>query len=296
MKHYWILLLFIMCIDNVHAQKLNVESFVAKTNDITARTQSRQDINGNDCALVKVRLAAENASFSGNVVGDVAYDKSEYFVYMPQGSKRLTIKLEGYLPLEVSFSEYGIKSLESKVVYQLTTTNNKYSGLFDKYTGDEIYEKIIKAQKKKNREASEMVESCILAANLGDVRAQNLVGILFEKGVCVAQDYNEAIKYLREAAEQGYAKAQYNLGIMYDDGIGVLQDHKEAVNWFRKSAEQGIEAAQFQMGIKYYTGDGVDRNIPLSIKWFDRAAKQGNKKAKKFAKEIMEIYQAGGYD
>ena len=104
----------------VHAQELTVKSFVVKTNDITARTQPRPDNNGNDCALVKVRLAAGNASFSGNVFGDVAYDKSEYFVYMPHGSKRLTIKLEGYLPLEVIFEDYGINSLEGKTVYVMT--------------------------------------------------------------------------------------------------------------------------------------------------------------------------------
>ena len=119
-KTYLSILIFLLCFFFFYAQKLNVESFVAKTNDITARTQPRQDINGNDCALVKVRLAAENASFSGNVVGDVAYDKSEYFVYMPLGSKRLTIKLDGYLPLDVSFSGYGINSLEEKTVYVLT--------------------------------------------------------------------------------------------------------------------------------------------------------------------------------
>ena len=112
--------LFLMCLADIYAQKLNVESFVAKTNDITARTQPRQDINGNDCDLVKVQLAAPNAVFEGNVIGDVAYNTSEYLVYMAQGSKKLTVKLEGYLPLEVGFSEYGINSLEGKTVYVLT--------------------------------------------------------------------------------------------------------------------------------------------------------------------------------
>ena len=63
MKSIFISLVFILLCIGVHAQKLNVESFVAKTNDITARTQPRQDINGNDCALVKVQLAASNAVF-----------------------------------------------------------------------------------------------------------------------------------------------------------------------------------------------------------------------------------------
>ena len=119
-KLYLTILLSLLCTIGIQAQKLNVESFVAKTNDITARTQPRKDINKNDCALVKVQLAAPNAVFEGNVVGDVAYNTSEYLVYMAQGSKKLTVKLEGYLPLEVGFQDYDIMSLEPKTVYLLT--------------------------------------------------------------------------------------------------------------------------------------------------------------------------------
>ena len=120
MKIYVTTIFSFLCIIGIHAQKLNVESFVVKTNDITARTQPRQDINEKDCALVKVQLAAPNAVFKGNVIGDVAYNTSEYLVYMAQGSKKLTVKLEGYLPLEVIFQDYDTRPLEPKTVYQLT--------------------------------------------------------------------------------------------------------------------------------------------------------------------------------
>ena len=119
-KRSFIIIFFFFCSINIVAQKLNVESFVVKTNDITARTQPQQDINKNYCALVKVQLAASNAIFEGNVIGDVAYNTSEYLVYMAQGSKKLTVKLEGYLPLEIGFQDYDIKSLEPKTVYLLT--------------------------------------------------------------------------------------------------------------------------------------------------------------------------------
>lgn len=105
-----------------HAQELGVKNFEVKTNDLSARTSSRQDNNGNDCALVKVQLATSGAKFEGNVVGDVKYDTSEYWVYMPQGSKRITIKVEGYLPLNVSFEDKGVKGLEAKTTYVMTVT------------------------------------------------------------------------------------------------------------------------------------------------------------------------------
>ena len=119
MLRFCLSILFSLCLINAKAQKLNVESFAAKPNDLTARTQTRQDGNSVDCALVKVQLASSGATFSGNVVGDVKYNTSEYWVYMAQGSKRLTIRLEGYLPLEVNFEDYEIRSLESKTVYIL---------------------------------------------------------------------------------------------------------------------------------------------------------------------------------
>ena len=119
-KLYLTIILSSLCLIRIHAQKLNVESIVVKTNDITARTQPRQDINGNDCALIKVQLAASGAEFGGNVVGNVSYNKSEYLVYMSQGSKRLSVKLDGYLPLEACFEEYGIKALEGKTTYVMT--------------------------------------------------------------------------------------------------------------------------------------------------------------------------------
>ena len=119
-KLYLSIVLSFLCTICVHAQELTVKSFVVKTNDITARTQPRQDINGNDCALIKVQLAASGAEFGGNVVGNVSYNKSEYLVYMSEGSKRLSVKLEGYLPLEASFEDYGIKALEGKTTYVMT--------------------------------------------------------------------------------------------------------------------------------------------------------------------------------
>jgi len=48
------------------------------------------------------------------------------------------------------------------------------------------------------------------------------------------------VYWYRKAAEQEYPVAQYNLGVRYDNGQGVPQDYKQAVYWFSKAAEQGI--------------------------------------------------------
>ena len=53
-------------------------------------------------------------------------------------------------------------------------------------------------------------------------------------------DFQETL----QAAGQGDAPAQYNLGVMYDQGQGVRQDYAQAVQWFRKVVEQGYPQAQ----------------------------------------------------
>ena len=81
--------------------------------------------------------------------------------------------------------------------------------------------------------------------------AQYNLGLMYDNGEGVPQDYAEAVKWYRLAAEQGHAKAQYNLGLMYDNGEGVPQDYAEAVKWYRLAAEQGDAAAQTNLGCMY---------------------------------------------
>src|ERR1035438_6747208 len=66
-------------------------------------------------------------------------------------------------------------------------------------------------------------------ANQGDPVAQMVLGVMFDQGRGVPQDYKEAVKWYRLAAEQGNAAAQFDLGTMSAQGRGVPQDDKEAV-------------------------------------------------------------------
>ena len=65
------------------------------------------------------------------------------------------------------------------------------------------------------------------------------------------------IDELRAEAEKGDVKAQFILGLMYNSGSGVSQDLAVAVNWCRKAAEQGNATAQAQLGEAYKHGRGV---------------------------------------
>ena len=104
----------------VQAQKLTVESMEMAPMDLSASTSPRLDLNNLPCALVKVQLAAADAQFDGNVLGDCEYKAGEYWVYMSQGSYQLKIRHPNFVPLTVNFRDYGIRGVESKVTYVLT--------------------------------------------------------------------------------------------------------------------------------------------------------------------------------
>jgi TPR repeat protein len=80
------------------------------------------------------------------------------------------------------------------------------------------------------------------------------------------------IDALREQAEQGNDTAQLELGLMYDTGEGVTQDFAEAAHWYRLAAEQGNNRAQFNLGIMYVTGEGVPQDYVLAHMWLNLAA------------------------
>ena len=73
-------------------------------------------------------------------------------------------------------------------------------------------------------------------AEQGDPSAQFYLGLLYEKGAGVPQDYTAARKWYEKAAVRGYAMAQINLGVLYRSGHGVPQDDMRAYMWFSLAA------------------------------------------------------------
>ena len=116
-------------------------------------------------------------------------------------------------------------------------------------------------------------------AEEGNAAAQFNLGLMYQNGYGVPQDYKESVYWYRLAAEQGEADSQYNLGVMYERGYGVSQDDKEAVNWYRLSAEQGLTDAQYNLGFMYNNGKGVPTDKVYAYMWFNIAAANGDKDA-----------------
>ena len=81
-------------------------------------------------------------------------------------------------------------------------------------------------------------------------------------------DYATALREWRPLAKQGNASAQSNLGVMYENGDGVPQDYPIAVKWYSLAAEQEFEYVQVRLGDVYYNGTlGVPRDYSTAVKW-----------------------------
>ena len=97
----------------VFAQKLKVESFKLASNDITAQSHPRKDLNNLNCALVKVGIALDGVKFDGSIMGEPVQKLGEYWVYMPKGVSMLQVLHKNYTPLMVNFYDYDVGKVES---------------------------------------------------------------------------------------------------------------------------------------------------------------------------------------
>jgi hypothetical protein len=155
-------------------------------------------------------------------------------------------------------------------------------------------------------------------AEQGNAKSQLYMGIMYERGEGIPQDYKEAVKWFRLSAEQGNAlgrhllgKTYQKLGMAYRKGEGVLQSHKEAFKWLLKSAElknvkaqrsiranyhqrhkqvakQGDSYAQRFLGASYYLGLGVTRDYAEAAKWYKKAAEQEDRVAQNILGAMYE--------
>ena len=128
-------------------------------------------------------------------------------------------------------------------------------------------------------------------ADTGDVRAQFMMGTIYEQGLGVSKDLATAARWYRRAADGGVASAQYNLGIFYQFGKGVQQDSAEAARWLRMAAEQGHGRAQNNLSTFYFTGIGVPRDPVEAWKWLTLSAEDLKGKGREIALENRAVIE-----
>ena len=121
-KLYLIILSVFAFLNTAMAQELMVKSFVLAPTDITAQTEGRKDLNGDACALVKISFVGDVADVEGNVIKPLVKRNNETWTFMTQESRQMKVITKDYLPLMVTFGDYGIEKLQGNRTYVLTLT------------------------------------------------------------------------------------------------------------------------------------------------------------------------------
>lgn len=113
------------------------------------------------------------------------------------------------------------------------------------------------------------------AADMGDPRAQDLLGVWCYDGELFNPDYPSALHWFEDAAQKNYAPAQVHLGKMYLEGKGVKQNIFEAAELFYRAGMDGyVEGMLYLMKCyrEHYVPVYGDGKNGTDMEWLQKAA------------------------
>jgi len=117
----------------LYSQNISVKSFRMLQNDMDARiNKPKEDQNGEKCAIIKVVTTEQGFVWEGDALGIVKTDfkTSEYWLYVPHGAKRLTIKHSQLGMLRDYIYPVPIKEA---TVYEMVLTTAKVTTIVEEY-------------------------------------------------------------------------------------------------------------------------------------------------------------------
>lgn len=131
------------------------------------------------------------------------------------------------------------------------------------------------AQASRNWTASDYtVERLTPYAEKGSVRAQTMLGYLYQRGTGVAVNPGRAAYWFGRAAVANYHPAEYALARLYLDQYGGGPERAQALPLMRRAAEGGYPLAQVDLGLMYAEGQETPRDPATAVEWFRKAADQ----------------------
>ncbi len=130
--HYLLTALLILFTLNSISQNISVKSFNELTSDVEARLNPVIDQNGDKCALIKMVTIQKGFRFEGDMNGITKTKNKigEIWIYLPFGSKKITIKHEKLGVLRNYIYPLAIKEA---TVYEMVLTTAKVTTIVEEY-------------------------------------------------------------------------------------------------------------------------------------------------------------------
>ncbi|MDC0400018.1 SEL1-like repeat protein [Alphaproteobacteria bacterium] len=112
-------------------------------------------------------------------------------------------------------------------------------------------------------------------ANNGDALPQYKLGLYWIKKEKNKNNYLKGATWFKLAAVQGLKEAQYSLGVLYDTGVGLEKDENQAFLWYHAAANNNHPMAQFNIANFYLERENGKDDFDSALRWFELASKNG---------------------
>lgn len=132
----------------------------------------------------------------------------------------------------------------------------------------------------KEKQYREALRKYIEAAQLGHLKSQRRLGVMYLEGLGCNQDYLSALKWLKIAAERNDLHAQEKLASMHRRGLGIEESIKTAIYWYHRSSELGGVQSTYELATCYEQGEGVPQDSDEATRLYMIAAERGHADAR----------------
>lgn len=137
------------------------------------------------------------------------------------------------------------------------------------------------------------LEGFLYATKAADIhhipQAEHLVGIIYEYGIGVPQDFPKAVTYYRRAAEQRYIESMYHLALMYVYGRGTDPQMIKGLSLFEAGCEANHAPSCHYMGIMKTYGYGTPVDYHEAMLWFEKSSSFDDHRISKESAEYAKI-------
>jgi TPR repeat protein len=160
--------------------------------------------------------------------------------YLSKGEQKIAIKyLEKAAVSGHSLAQKKLKKISqiNKEVIKINKVNKTNVEITNKKK--QVLKQFV--SKKANKKSDKIIDLLRKKAELGDLKAQNDLGVLYSKGSLISKDATKALYWIEKSAQSGFVDALNNITVIYIVGEIVETDYKKAYFYAKQSAKQGNE-------------------------------------------------------
>jgi len=131
----------------------------------------------------------------------------------------------------------------------------------------------------------EALKCYVLAAERRYLPAYCSIGRIYELGLAVKRDYEQARGWYKEGVKAECSTCYNNLGVLEYLELGIGAERASAAKWFKIAAQKGNAAAMNNLAMCFEEGVGVEQSFDQAKKYYEMAARSG----------VMSAYTSLGY-